>query len=96
MILTSRDVRQSLENLDQVLICWRVWRELSCISHSNGSDVWSSDVNLSRRSVSTALVNFSLNSCKGLVVFHLEETQRNDVAKFDDDKDILCVGDTVM
>ena len=26
----------------------------------------------------------------------LDETQRNDVAKFNDDKNILSVGDTVM
>ena len=96
MILSGRDVRQSLENLDQISICWRVWRELSCISHSNGSDVWNSDVKLSRRSSSTAFVNFSLNCCKGLMVSHFEETQRNDVTKLNDDKTISSIGDTVV
>ena len=43
-----------------------------------------------------AFVNFSLNCCKGLMVFHLEETQRNDIAKSNDDKNILGVGDAVM
>ena len=53
------------------------------------------DVEPVRCLLSMAFLDLSLNRCKGLIVSLLKETQRDDVAETEDDKNISGMGDSV-